>query len=124
MIDNINCCFCTGEESLNHLFFECLTMRNIWMEVLDWIQLQHIPGDWNQELIWLTQQCKGKGRNVAMIKLSITETAYELWKLRNEKSFSKVDTNNRICNRIIESIMYKGWNNLKLRKYIASLMVT
>lgn len=29
MINNIACCFCTNDESINHLFFECQTLRNI-----------------------------------------------------------------------------------------------
>lgn len=34
MIDNTNCCFCSDEESINHIFFICPYMRNIWLEAL------------------------------------------------------------------------------------------
>jgi hypothetical protein len=37
------CCFCPREESLNHLFFGCTSLRNIWCKVLNWLQFDHVP---------------------------------------------------------------------------------
>ncbi|CAK8562475.1 unnamed protein product [Lathyrus sativus] len=34
MLDNSTYCFCTREETLNHLFFECESLKNIWEEIL------------------------------------------------------------------------------------------
>lgn len=35
MIDNKKCCFCSEEESKNHIFFAYQTTRSIWIEVLN-----------------------------------------------------------------------------------------
>ncbi|XP_058783432.1 uncharacterized protein LOC131658115 [Vicia villosa] len=80
MIDNTSCCFCLNEESINHLFFICLYTRNIWLEVLAWIQVQHNPVGWEHEIDWLIQQAKGKSARVVVIKMAITKTIYEIIK--------------------------------------------
>lgn len=55
--------------------------------------------------------------------MTTTKTICEIWNLRNQKSFgSEVDTKN-VGNRIIDTIVYRGWNNKKLRKYVATLMI-
>lgn len=36
-IDNDSCIFCDQQENLQHLFFQCLKMKNIWKKVFDWL---------------------------------------------------------------------------------------
>ncbi|XP_058742641.1 uncharacterized protein LOC131615169 [Vicia villosa] len=112
-----------SDESLDHLFFYCPTLRHIWLEVLDWIQMKHIPGDWKHELEWLIKTSKGKSNKTAVLKLAITETIYELWSYRNDKSFGNSVNNKSIRKKIIDTIVYRGWNSVKLKKYIAILML-
>ncbi|XP_058752433.1 uncharacterized protein LOC131625603 [Vicia villosa] len=123
MIDNVSCCFCSGMESLNHLFFECTSTREIWLEVLEWIQICHIPGEWHNERHWIIQHTRGKSAKAAVLKMAITETIYEIWNMRNNKSFGKNVGNTKIGQKIIDTLIYRGWNNKKVRKYIAILMM-
>lgn len=51
----------TKEESLNHLFFKCSKIRPIWKEILNWLELDHRPQQWGEELDWLITVTKGKG---------------------------------------------------------------
>ncbi|XP_058771937.1 uncharacterized protein LOC131645486 [Vicia villosa] len=123
MIDNRDCCFCAEEESINHLFFECNTMKRIWMNVLNWLQVRRTPHNWHIERQWLTQQAKGKGPRAQMIKMAAAETIYELWMMRNNKSFGNdVDTTSIVKN-IIDTVIYRGWENKKIRRYLAILMI-
>ncbi|XP_058766314.1 uncharacterized protein LOC131639889 [Vicia villosa] len=87
MIGDTDCCFCSDEESTNHLFFKCHVTRKIWSEILDWIHFCRNPEDWHEDIKWLTYHTKGKGAKVAVLKMAVTETVYELWNLRNNKVF-------------------------------------
>lgn len=55
--------------------------------------------------------------------MAATETIYELWKTRNNKSFGETFDITKIGKRIIDILVYRGWNNKKLRNYIAILMI-
>lgn len=53
MVDNPKCCFCLEEETQSHLLFDCVGTKDIWMKVLEWLQIQHIPSGWTQEMKWI-----------------------------------------------------------------------
>lgn len=93
------------------------------MEVLHWMQNPHILGNWHEETKWLVQQTKGKGMRATVFKMAAAETIYELWKARNNKSFGKPFDIIKIGKRIIDTLVYRGWNNKKLRNYITILMI-
>jgi hypothetical protein len=80
------CCFCPIEESLNHLFFGCVGMRNIWCKVLNWLQIDHVPLEWGDELCWITKHSKGKGWRAKLLKSAAAEVVYTLWNYRNDIS--------------------------------------
>jgi hypothetical protein len=44
------CCFCSQAESLNHLFFGCPSMKVVWYRVLRWMNFDHVPLEWDEEL--------------------------------------------------------------------------
>ncbi|XP_058727135.1 uncharacterized protein LOC131598566 [Vicia villosa] len=119
MTDNTSCCFCPKVESLNHLFFECETMKKIWMEVLQWARINHVPEDWHEEKKWLVHQTKGKRTRAAIIKMAVSETIYELWRIRNNKSFGETVDITKVGRKIIDTLIYRGWYNKKIRNYIA-----
>lgn len=78
LINNKNCCFYHREESIDHIFFLCPVTRHTWIEILEWIQVQHTPVEWNLEIDWIIQQVKGKSARASVIKLAISETINEL----------------------------------------------
>ncbi|XP_058782892.1 uncharacterized protein LOC131657519 [Vicia villosa] len=108
LTDNTTCYLCLQEESIRQLLFECDTMKQIWMEVLQWVQVPHIPGNWHEETKWLVQQTKGKGMRAAILKMAAAETIYELWKNINNKSFGEPVDITKIGKRIIDTLVYRG----------------
>jgi hypothetical protein len=119
---DVKCCFCTKEETINHLFFGCLDFKLIWHKVLLWMQIAHAPLEWNEELAWLTRGCKGKGWKAQLLKGAATETIYTLWNYRNEFCFGDRVHNTKIEEQIINTIVYRGWMYPKLRGHIAQLL--
>ncbi|CAK8562508.1 unnamed protein product [Lathyrus sativus] len=78
MVNNNQCVFCPAAETIDHLFFECDTLRKTWVEILHWIGISHIPGNWNEELKWMLNCFGGKGWKAELVRLALTETLHEL----------------------------------------------
>lgn len=51
MVDNENCVFCSKQENIQHILFECCRMKGIWAEVLSWSKVHHVPLPWDGELV-------------------------------------------------------------------------
>ncbi|CAL5212162.1 unnamed protein product [Lathyrus oleraceus] len=122
MVDNPKCCFCSEEETQSHLLFDCVGTKDIWMKVLEWLQIQHIPSGWTQEMKWIIQKTKGIGARAKILKLATTESIYELWRYRNDKCFGNNVNAKKTYDTIIGTIVYRGWENKKLRPYVVKLM--
>lgn len=46
------CSLCNEvDESHDHLFFACSESKKVWSEVLNWIDCQHSPQPWNEEIV-------------------------------------------------------------------------
>lgn len=80
------CLFC-NDKSIRHLFFECGFGKDIWTRVLTWIGVQHVPMQWEDELRWTLQAAKGKTEEAwkQMLKCAFMDTAYFIWRTRNNK---------------------------------------
>lgn len=63
------CCFCKEKESLNHLFFKCREMKTVWKNILEWLQINHIPDIWSEELKWITDKSKSKGSKGSILNV-------------------------------------------------------
>ncbi|XP_045822376.1 uncharacterized protein LOC123915284 [Trifolium pratense] len=123
IIDTTCCCFCSADETQQHLMFDCNETRDIWRKVLEWIQIAHYPLGWCQEVEWIMKQTKGKGDRAKILKLAFTECVYEVWRYRNDISFGNAVQNNHTDEKIIDTIVYRGWTNRKLRTCLAKLMM-
>jgi hypothetical protein len=123
LIDAISCCFCSADETQQHLLFVCKETKSIWRKILDWIQIDHNPLGWRQEMDWIIQRTKGKGGHAKILKLAFTESAYEIWRYRNDISFGNAVQKKHIEEKIIDTIVYRGWTNRKLRTHLAKLMM-
>ncbi|GAU14582.1 hypothetical protein TSUD_96460 [Trifolium subterraneum] len=72
--------------ALVHLWIACnerLATRDretkgIWKKVLEWIQIDHNPLGWRQELKWIIRKTKGKGGRAKILKLAFSESVYEI----------------------------------------------
>ncbi|CAK8572209.1 unnamed protein product [Lathyrus sativus] len=50
MLQNNKCGFCNEEETIDHLFFCCFKLKQIWSGVLQWMGIQRIPTRWKEEM--------------------------------------------------------------------------
>ncbi|XP_058776968.1 uncharacterized protein LOC131651320 [Vicia villosa] len=123
IVNYATCCFCSKEETIDHILFECNETSRIWKQVLDWLGIAHDPKPWSEELCWLMQQCRGKSVRATMLKLALAESVYGVWQLRNSVSFDKELDATKIVSNILDVIVYRGWTSLKLRSHIALLML-
>ncbi|XP_058757171.1 uncharacterized protein LOC131630409 [Vicia villosa] len=109
MIRDSKCVFCQIEEESNaHLFFACKYTNTIWKHILDWIQVQHTPLPWVEELNWIKNVVGKKGWRASMLKLAFTETVYGIWSRRNNMVFGNI-THTDTVKEIIDCIVYRGW---------------
>jgi hypothetical protein len=112
---DVKCCFCPRDKTLDHLFYACPVLRTVWCKVLRWLQLDHSPKQWHDELRWITQHSKGKGWKAQLLKSAAAEAVYTLWKYRNDVCFGADVHNTNIEDDIINTIVYRGWMYPKLK---------
>ncbi|XP_058775510.1 uncharacterized protein LOC131649770 [Vicia villosa] len=116
-------CFCSEVETIDHLFYSCNVMKFIWSDILKWINVDHVPLEWNQEICWLIQIAKGKGMKVNLLKMAAAETLYCCWKFRNDTCFGNPQIVDKVVHNIQEAIIHRGWNYRKYRDLIAKLLM-
>src|SRR4051812_41628256 len=102
-------------------------MSNIWKQVLRWINVEHDPQGWEQELEWMIHSSKNKSRRTRLLKTSFLETVYGCWLYRNEKVFNKEANNmnryKKVYSEIVDSIIHRMWRNPKYRGKIAPFIL-
>ncbi|XP_058773286.1 uncharacterized protein LOC131647414 [Vicia villosa] len=108
MLKDSKCSFCSNVETIQHLFFECEEMRKLWCTILKWIQMDHAPNNWDEELSWINKFGRGKGWKAALLKLAAAETVYRAWALRNNRSFGTQCDSSFIAQDIIDKIVLRG----------------
>lgn len=114
VISDSMCSFChTEEESIAHLFFACRYTYEIWKQVLEWINVNHMPKPWNEELNWIMKYAAKKEWKARLMKLTFTETLYGIWIRRNDVVFGH-NIHTDIMYNIIDCIAYRGWQHKKL----------
>ncbi|KAI5404002.1 hypothetical protein KIW84_051225 [Lathyrus oleraceus] len=105
------------EESTNHPFFGCKELNSIWEEIFKWMEVVHTSREWNEELLLIIGNAKGKGWKAVMMKLAIAETVYGIWKCKNYKIFIMNVNITNIVEKIIELIVYRGSVVISLKTY-------
>ncbi|XP_058747022.1 uncharacterized protein LOC131620011 [Vicia villosa] len=108
MIRDSKCSFCLAEEeSITHLFFACRYTNEIWKQILDWINVIHMPLPWIEEINRIKEYVAKKGWKASLLKLAFTETLYGIWLRRNDVVFGH-NTHTDIVNNILDCIVYRG----------------
>src|ERR1043165_3518279 len=102
--------------------FECVDMYTVWKRVLQWLQMEHEPKGWAQELEWIQRNSKGKGRRCVFLKTAFAETVYRCWRYRNNKVHGTMDARDT-AEDIIDTVVHRLWRNTKNREQIAQLLL-
>lgn len=80
------CLFCDNEETILHLFFECVAAKYVWGIVGNVIGAGHRPNSFIQYFGWV-QKFLHVGRNVQVVGLAAI--CWAVWKLHNKACFEK-----------------------------------
>ncbi|XP_058734020.1 uncharacterized protein LOC131605711 [Vicia villosa] len=94
---------------------------DIWKKVLTWLNYDHQPLKWQEELKWVLKATSKKGTRAKLLKMAFTESVYGIWTRRNDIVFNHTSHTDFVPN-IIDCIVYRSWNYMKLRNYIGQLM--
>ncbi|KAH1253271.1 putative ribonuclease H protein [Glycine max] len=123
----IQCSLCSlckeQDEDLDHLMFSCRVTKAIWLEVLKWMDIDHTPQMWRDEVRWVMQYTKGKGWKRGILKLAFSEVVYGIWIYRNRVVFENDNVNTSIAQSIMDTIVHRGWHYPKYRAHIATMLV-
>ncbi|XP_059310853.1 uncharacterized protein LOC132062267 [Lycium ferocissimum] len=83
----------TGNDTRDHLFFECCFAQLLWKRLMKWMQFQW-PGVHNWMLHYQTilQLSKGRSKQAQLIKMVYAEYIHAIWIERNTRVFEGGET--------------------------------
>ncbi|XP_058733338.1 uncharacterized protein LOC131604943 [Vicia villosa] len=113
------CVFCSAEETMEHLMFECSVTNGIWKNILTWIGYNRGPENWMIERVWIITETKKKGWRRDILKTAAAETVYAVWRLRNDVVFNQHTLDDTVTNRIKEIIAMRCIGYRKLATHIS-----
>ena len=99
-VENLKCLFCNEDETVCHLFFECVVAKQVWSDISDSFEFS-IPNDMNELSSFWNLNNKKSVTNIACVA-----TIWSIWTMRNDMCFQGVQwTNTRtILARISSSL--------------------
>ncbi|XP_058781815.1 uncharacterized protein LOC131656046 [Vicia villosa] len=113
-----NCVFCSAEETMDHLLFECSKTNEVWRNILTWVGYNRIPSTWTNESTWLITKTRKKGWRRDILKVAIAETVYAVWRMRNELIFNQHTMDDTITNTIKENVVLRCIGYKKIANHI------
>ncbi|XP_015162006.1 uncharacterized protein [Solanum tuberosum] len=96
------------DETIEQLFFRCNVTGHLWNKLLAWQGVLRQSLDWQGELAWAIEHCKGRSRGAALYKMTLAATIYYVWHRAEEI----------IIRRIIQEIYYRATMYPKIATYI------
>ncbi|XP_021733008.1 uncharacterized protein LOC110699800 [Chenopodium quinoa] len=83
------CFLClNGNESVQHLFFDCEFSRKVWSKVLGILHVSKHVQQFSDEVNWMKKICKSSRLKNKVIQVAFTETVYGIWIQRNAVLFT------------------------------------
>ncbi|KAL4289532.1 hypothetical protein GQ457_14G001790 [Hibiscus cannabinus] len=84
------CVLCGREqETRDHIFFDCVFSRKVWLGILLACQLRRDCMTWELELGWAVARLKGRSLLTVILQLSWNTFIYVIWKERNLRIFQR-----------------------------------
>ena len=83
-VENLKCLFCNEDETVCHLFFECVVAKQVWSDISDSFEFS-IPNDMNELSSFWNLNNKKSVTNIACVA-----TIYSIWTMRNDMCFQGV----------------------------------
>ncbi|XP_058747081.1 uncharacterized protein LOC131620076 [Vicia villosa] len=111
------CLFCGEIETCDHLLFACRFTKDLWKQVITWMQLYHMPQEWDSELKWCITVGRGKSHRAKLIKICLAETVYYVWINRNKGFFQQATDKELVFQEIKVVVLERIQLDRKLRDY-------
>ncbi|XP_021728395.1 uncharacterized protein LOC110695474 [Chenopodium quinoa] len=84
------CFLClNGNESVQHLFFDCDFSRKVWSKVLGILRVSKPVQQFSDEIDWMKKICRSSRLKNKVIQVAFTETVYGIWIQRNAVLFTE-----------------------------------
>ncbi|VFQ88308.1 unnamed protein product [Cuscuta campestris] len=88
------CSLCNeGEETIDHLFFECTISKAIWKNIRDWLHISPALSTIERSMKWVCRRHGQHGDVGKLWKLATLSTIHHIWKLRNSVYFDNQAVN-------------------------------
>lgn len=71
------------EETLAHLFFDCRNIKPVWTQILQWLNVDHQPKAWHEEIDWVVKYVSRKGCKSSLMQIAFIENLHGIWLWRN-----------------------------------------
>ncbi|XP_060210813.1 uncharacterized protein LOC132637793 [Lycium barbarum] len=88
------CVLClTHDENQEHMFVQCPYTRNLWGNLLVWLQRPQMNAPtWDHYINWTISNAKGKSLHARSFKIILAECVYSTWIERNARRFEGKST--------------------------------
>jgi hypothetical protein len=83
-VNDKTCLFCSENESVKHLFYECCVARNLWGVVAEIIELPLVRDFESMAKWWI------RGKKYAVVNVIYAAVLWTIWKLRSILCFQEV----------------------------------
>ncbi|GFY92706.1 pyruvate decarboxylase-2 [Actinidia rufa] len=87
-IVDTSCSLCNNPiESLNHLFFQCSVVNQVWTEIKNWLGFSWALTTLKAAAKWIIKEARGTGVQAIAKKVGFACTIYCIWVTRNARKF-------------------------------------
>lgn len=117
-IQEKKCCFCSHDESMQHLFFDRVYTNRILRSKLEWNGYYRSILQWDQEQDWMIHETTKKGWRREILRISFAETVYEIWCTGNDAMFNHTQPRTYILNTIQERVVGRSLTHRKLLTHV------
>ncbi|XP_009759121.1 uncharacterized protein LOC142182301 [Nicotiana tabacum] len=109
-VEDDSCPLCNAEaETMNHLFFVCPFSKIIWVTMLRWLKIVRPVMDWEHELQWAEQHCRGRSAAAEIYRMILVGSIYYIWQERSAKVFQEIQrTAETITRSLAQDIHCRG----------------
>jgi hypothetical protein len=105
-VSNPTCLFCSDQESISHLFFNCVVAKNVWIIISEVLEVG-IGEDYESVAkLWIAN------KKYVVTNVVTSAVLWSLWKLRNELYFQGVVWLGMKMVLIRVARMLRGWLSL------------